>query len=236
MLAIPEHVALIMDGNGRWAKARGLPRNEGHRRGAAAVKNVIGAARKIGVSYLSLYAFSSENFSRPKSEVDFLMRLMEKFLNGYRRRIVANGICFRTIGDSSALPSSLRTAMESLVRETSTFEKFNLTIAVNYGARDEVIRAIGNFFGDKNFDISRLRWSEFRKYLDTAELPDPDLVIRTSGERRLSNFLALQSAYSELYFTETLWPDFGEEEFLCAIDDYRRRERRMGNVDGKANA
>ncbi|MDR3144467.1 MAG: di-trans,poly-cis-decaprenylcistransferase, partial [Puniceicoccales bacterium] len=219
----------------RWAKARGLPRCDGHRRGASSVKNVLAAAKKIGIRYLSLYAFSAENFSRPKAEVDFLMNLMEMFLRRYRKQLLANGIRFRTIGDISALPQYLRSAMEKLTRETADFTDFHLTIAANYGARDEIIRAIGNFFSDNGSDTSSLRWSGFRKYLDTADLPDPDLIIRTSGEQRLSNFLLLQSAYSELYFTETLWPDFGEKEFSCAIDDYRHRERRMGNVDDEAS-
>ena len=235
MLCVPIHVALIMDGNGRWAAARRLPRSAGHRRGAASIGKILRAAEKIGIKYVTLYAFSSENFSRPRAEVDFLMDLFEKFLKKNGEKFAANEIRFRMIGDPSRLPDSLQGEIKRLAEGTEKFTRFNLTIALNYGSRDEVVRAIGRLCADGVAHIDRLHWDGFKKYLDSSDLPDPDLIIRTSGEQRLSNFLMLQGAYAELYFTKTFWPDFGEKEFLDAVADYRQRERKIGNVNGQTN-
>ncbi|MDR1401524.1 MAG: di-trans,poly-cis-decaprenylcistransferase [Puniceicoccales bacterium] len=235
MLGVPTHVALIMDGNGRWAALHGLTRSEGHRRGAMSVRKVLRTAEKIGITHVTLYAFSSENFSRPKAEVNFLMNLFEKYAKKYARIFSENKIRFRAIGDLSKLPNSLRIVVEKLAKHTEAFDNFNVTIALNYGARSEIVMAIKNLCDGKEIDTRRTSWDMLQKYLYTANLPDPDLIIRTSGEQRLSNFLLLQAAYAELYFTKTFWPDFGEKEFLTAIEDYQHRKRRMGNTDEKTN-
>ncbi|MDR2629226.1 MAG: di-trans,poly-cis-decaprenylcistransferase [Puniceicoccales bacterium] len=235
MSRIPVHVAFIMDGNGRWAQARGLPRHEGHRRGASVIKKILRVAEKSGIKYVTLFAFSSENFLRPEPEVNFLMNLFEKFLKKYRKTLCEKEVRFRAIGNLSQLPFNLQLAIEKLLQSTAHFDKFHLTVALNYGARDEVIRAIGNLLKSKDVDVENLTWKDFEQYLYTKDLPDPDLVIRTSGEQRLSNFLLLQSAYAEFYFTKTYWPDFDEKEFLLAIEDYGSRERRMGKINDKTN-
>jgi undecaprenyl diphosphate synthase len=235
MSRIPAHVAFIMDGNGRWAQARGLPRHEGHRRGAAVVKKILRIAEKNGIKYATFFAFSSENFSRPESEVNFLMNLFERFLKKYSKTLCEKEVRFRAIGNLWQLPLNLQLAIEKLTQSTVHFDRFHLTMALNYGARSEVIRAIGNLFKNKNVDVENLTWKDFEQHLYTKDLPDPDLVIRTSGEQRLSNFLLLQSAYAELYFTKTYWPDFNEKEFLLAIEDYGTRERRMGKINDKTN-
>ncbi|MDR1457499.1 MAG: di-trans,poly-cis-decaprenylcistransferase [Puniceicoccales bacterium] len=236
MSRIPVHVAFIMDGNGRWAQVRGLPRHEGHRRGAAVVKKILRVAEKNGIKYVTLFALSSENFlRRSEFEVNFLMNLCEKFLKKYSKTLCEKEVRFRAIGNLSRLPINLQLAIEKLTRSTAHFDRFHLTIALNYGARNEVIRAIGNLLQNKNVDVENLTWKGFEQYLYTKDLPDPDLIIRTSGEQRLSNFLLLQSAYAELYFTKTHWPDFNEKEFLLAIEDYGTRERRMGKTNDKAN-
>jgi undecaprenyl diphosphate synthase len=234
-MGIPTHVALIMDGNGRWARARGLPRSEGHRRGAMVVGDILRVARDIGIGYVTLYAFSTENFSRPAAEVTFLMGLFEKFLRKHRGAFVKNSVRFRAIGDLEKLPKSLRTTVEKLVETTAACGAFNVTVALNYGARGEIVQAVKAIVADGRISADCLCWDVVRQHLDTADLPDPDLIIRTSGEQRLSNFLLLQSAYAELYFTKTHWPDFDGKCFLAAIDDYKHRKRRMGNVDDKAS-
>jgi undecaprenyl diphosphate synthase len=235
MLAVPTHVALIMDGNGRWAKAHGQSRSEGHRRGALSVKKVLRAAWKVGVRFVTLYAFSSENFSRPRAEVDFLMDLFEKFLRKYGQKFSEERVRFRVIGNLSELPSSLQMTISNLVKNTESFDRFNVTIALNYSSRNEIIHALKNIFSEGPPSFENFSWIDLKNYLYTRDLPDPDLIIRTSGERRLSNFLLLQAAYAELFFTQTYWPDFDEKEFLAAIEDYQRRERRMGNVDERTN-
>ncbi|MDR0742652.1 MAG: di-trans,poly-cis-decaprenylcistransferase [Puniceicoccales bacterium] len=235
MSRIPAHVAFIMDGNGRWAQAHGLPRHDGHRRGASVIKKILRIAEKNGIKYATFFAFSSENFLRPESEVKFLMDLFEKFLQKYRKTLCEKEIRFRAIGNLSQLPISLQLAIEKLTQSTAHFDRFHLTIALNYGARSEVIEAMRNLLKNKDANAENLTWEDFEQYLYTKDLPDPDLIIRTSGEQRLSNFLLLQSAYAELYFTKTHWPDFNEEEFLLAIEDYGTRERRMGKINDKPN-
>ena len=232
MLDVPRHVAIIMDGNGRWALSRGLPRNAGHLNGAMAIKNVLRVSAKLGIKYITLFAFSSENFSRPTAEVDFLMKLFERFAKKHERTVINSKTRFRVIGDMSSLPETLQNILEKIEDEKKIFDEFNLTVALNYSARNEVLHVINSIISHRNRDCTeKVTWDDFKKFLYTSDLPDPDLIIRTSGEQRLSNFLLLQSAYSELFFTKTFWPDFGEKELREAIDSYRHRERRFGNIN-----
>lgn len=227
---IPGHVGIIMDGNGRWAELRGLSRVEGHRQGARRSKDIIGAAAGLGVEVLTLYAFSMENWDRPKDEVDTLMGLLEYYLESEIGELIEKrSIVFRAIGDRSRLPGRVRDLMAHLEAITKDNRGMTLVPAISYGGRDEIIRAVRKILADP------ARWKDldeknFEEYLDTVGLPSVDLVIRTSGEKRLSNFMPWQSAYAEFYFTETLWPDFTEEEFLLAIGDYRKRDRRFGII------
>jgi undecaprenyl diphosphate synthase len=193
------------------------------------------SCEKIGIEYITLFAFSSENFSRPHEEVSFLMNLCEKLLKRFWKNFVEKGIRFRMIGDPFLLPSSLQNAIAKLENDTAKFREFNVTVALNYGARNEIVRAVENILRDPTLPPETITWEVLRNYLYTADLPDPDLIIRTSGEQRLSNFLLLQSAYAEFFFTKTLWPDFGEIEFLAAIEDYKNREKRMGSVNEKTS-
>ena len=232
MLDVPRHVAIIMDGNGRWALSRGLPRNAGHLKGAMAIKNVLRVSAKLGIKYITLFAFSSENFSRPTAEVDFLMKLFERFAKKHERTVINSKTRFRVIGDMSGLPETLQNILKKIEDETKIFNELNLTVALNYSARNEVLHVINSIISHRNRDCTeKVTWDDFRKFLYTSDLPDPDLIIRTSGEQRLSNFLLLQSAYSELFFTKTFWPDFGEKGLREAIDSYRHRERRFGNIN-----
>jgi undecaprenyl diphosphate synthase len=227
----PTHVAIIMDGNGRWAKKRGLPRIEGHRRGVEAVRTIIDASRDLGVRYLTLYAFSAENWQRPADEVSALMGLLEHFLRRETRVLVKHRIRLRTIGHIEALPAGPRRELERAVAETRGFTDWNLILALNYGARTEAVdaaRAYAAAAAAGREDPARTTWTEFRRYLYTADIPDPDLLIRTSGETRISNFLLLQCAYAEMIFSPVLWPDFTKAEFAAAVEEYHRRERRFG--------
>ncbi len=232
LLPVPAHVAIIMDGNGRWAKQRGLPRLEGHRRGAESVRAVLDGARALGVRYLTLYAFSVENWRRPEDEVGGLMELLETFLRREQGNLVKNGVRLRAIGRIEALPPRARAALEEAMAATAHFTEHTLVLALNYGARTEVLDAAKSFAAAVAAGTARLEdadtWEGFARHLYTADLPDPDLVIRTSGESRLSNFLLVQAAYAEFVFTPVLWPDFGRPEFEAAVNDYRRRERRYG--------
>jgi undecaprenyl diphosphate synthase len=232
LLPVPAHVAIIMDGNGRWARQRGLPRIEGHRRGADAVRAALDAARALGVRYLTLYAFSVENWRRPEDEVGGLMELLETFLRREQATLVKNKVRLRAIGRIDALPPRARAALQDAIAATAHFTEHTLVLALNYGARTEVLDAARSFAAAVAAGAARLEdadtWEGFARHLYTADLPDPDLVIRTSGESRLSNFLLVQAAYAEFVFTPVLWPDFGKAEFEGAINDYRRRERRYG--------
>lgn len=232
LLPVPAHVAIIMDGNGRWAKQRGLPRIEGHRRGAESVRAVMDAARALGVRCLTLYAFSVENWRRPEDEVGGLMGLLETFLAREKTNLVKNQIRLRAIGRLEALPRGARAALEDVMAATRHFTEYTLVLALNYGARTEVLDAARAFASAVAAGTARLEdadsWEGFARHLYTADLPDPDLVIRTSGETRLSNFLLVQAAYAEFVFTPVLWPDFGRADLESAVDDYRRRERRYG--------
>lgn len=224
---IPAHVAIIMDGNGRWAKSRGLPRFEGHRRGAERAKEIIRAADKLGLRYLTLYAFSMENWQRPKEEVSMLMKLLELYLRRELNGLIKDNVIFRTIGDGWKLPPNIQRLLRETEEKTSSNTGMTLITALSYGGKDEILRAVRKALhaGLKPEEINE---ESFSALLDTAGVPPPDLIIRTSGEKRLSNFLLWQSAYSELYFTDTLWPDFTEDEFKKALADYQRRKRRFG--------
>ena len=231
--AVPRHVAIIMDGNGRWAKARHLPRIAGHRQGAEAVRRVVRAAGEAGVQVLTLYAFSSENWRRPADEVSDLMGLLRHFLRAELADLVANGARLLVIGDQSRLSPDVRALVADAVAATATCDRMTLVLALNYGARDEMVRAVRRLARDAAaglIDPASIDEAAVDGALDTAGLPPPDLMIRTSGEQRLSNFLLWQAAYAELLFVDTLWPDFGADDFRRALDAYARRERRYGGV------
>jgi undecaprenyl diphosphate synthase len=222
---LPRHVAIIMDGNGRWAEARGLPRVAGHREGSEAVRAVTRAARRVGLEALTLYAFSSENWARPDAEVGALMQLLADFLESERGEMMANGIRLNAIGDLERLPTPVREKLAAVRAETAPNSGLTLTLALSYGGRQELVlaaRAAAAARGDA------LDAADLEAALQTAGLPELDLLVRTSGERRISNFLLWQCAYAELLFSETLWPDFRDAELFAALADYQARERRFG--------
>ncbi|MEZ5276308.1 MAG: polyprenyl diphosphate synthase [Opitutaceae bacterium] len=227
----PRHVAIIMDGNGRWAKERGLPRLEGHRQGGNAIREAMETCRELGIRYLTVFAFSVENWKRPQSEIDGLMKLLVRSINHELPDLVRKRVRLRTIGEIEDLPPKTLATLKKAMAATAQFEDWNLIVALNYGSRSEVVRAAVEFSkavarGEEDPDTCD--WSRFSRYLDTADIPDPDLLIRTSGETRLSNFLLLQCAYAEMFFSPVYWPDFSRDHFLEAIDNYRKRERRYG--------
>lgn len=226
---IPGHVGIIMDGNGRWANMRGLPRVEGHRRGAERGREVIRAANKLGIRYLTLYTFSLENWQRPPEEVSLLMRLLELHLRKELAELIELGIRFKAIGEIWRLPVNIQALIKDTEEKTTGSSGMTLIAALSYGGRNEIIRAVRKAIAS-GMEAEGITEESFANLLDTAGMPPPDLIIRTSGERRLSNFLLWQSAYSELYFTNTLWPDFTKEELLNAVQDYQMRERRFGAV------
>jgi undecaprenyl diphosphate synthase len=228
---IPQHVAIIMDGNGRWAKQRGLPRLEGHRRGVETVRAVVDAAREIGIRYITLYAFSVENWKRPTDEVSGLMGLLDYFLKRELDNLIKEKVRLHTIGRTDALPANVQRELDRVKEATKHFKDWNLVLALNYGARTEVAEAARAYAAAVQAGTERLddnSWERFSRYLYTNALPDPDLLIRTSGETRVSNFLLLQCAYAEMVFTPVLWPDFGRADLQAAVDEYGRRERRYG--------
>jgi undecaprenyl diphosphate synthase len=222
-----------MDGNGRWAKSRGLPRIEGHRRGSEVVDEITTACREMGVRYLTLYAFSMENWARPKDEIAALMLLLKDFLVNKRPKLLKNEIRLLSIGDVERLPPDVLKTLRETEEATGHLDKMFLILALSYSARDEITRAVNALLKEKergDFRDNFISVGRFSDYLDTAGIPDPDLLIRTSGERRISNFLLWQAAYAELYFSETHWPDFNREELVKAVDEYQRRERRFGKT------
>lgn len=228
---LPRHVAVIMDGNGRWAKQRGLPRIEGHRMGVRAVRAVVECARELRIPCLTLYAFSLENWGRPEPEVRALMTLLKDFLASELPLLLRHRIRLRVIGLASSLPLAVRRVMERTVAATAGNTEMTLTLGLSYAGRDEIVRAARGLAADAaagKIDPSSITEEMFSSRLDTAGIPDPDLVVRTSGELRLSNFLLWQSAYAEFAFTDVLWPDFGKAEFLQALEEYSRRHRRFG--------
>ena len=231
--SIPQHVAIIMDGNGRWAKRRGLPRIRGHQAGAESVRAILRACNKAGVKYLTLYAFSSENWIRPKSEVSGLMGLLARFLRKEAFELHENKVRLRTIGHMGDLPASVQKELHRVMDETKDYTNGVLTLALSYGGRVEITdacRAIAEEVARGTLKPADITEKTVAAHLYTADIPDPDLMIRTSGEMRLSNFLLWQLSYAEYYFTDVFWPDFREKEFLEALDVYARRHRRFGDI------
>ncbi len=232
-MSVPEHVAIILDGNGRWAKAKGLPRTAGHTAGAKNVEVVSEAAYNMGIKYLTLYAFSTENWNRPEEEVRALMTLLDSYLKNCLKTAKKNNMRIRVIGDISRLDASLQDKIIQLEKESAVYTGLNLTIAINYGSRDEMVRGMKRMYKDiaeGKMAQEEITEASFSRYLDTWDLPDPDLMIRTSGEQRLSNYLLWQLAYAEFYFTSVPWPDFHEKELKDAIEAYENRDRRYGKV------
>lgn len=232
---IPRHVAIIMDGNGRWAKAKGLPRVAGHKAGVDNVREVVHASVEWGIPVLTLYAFSQENWKRPKEEVSFLMNLLDYFLKEEIRNLMNEGVSLRTLGRIEALPTQTLNQLQDAVRQTAANKKMILNIALNYGARTEILDAVREILeearqGQGSVGKEPLDERAFSEHLYTRGLPDPDLLIRTSGEMRLSNFLLWQLSYAEIYITGKYWPDFKKDDFAAAIEEYARRERRFGDV------
>ena len=222
-----------MDGNGRWARMHGKPRLFGHRNGVENVRRVVDAAKEEDVPYLTLYAFSVENQNRPLDEITGLMRLLREFLRKEIRNMVEDGVRLRAIGDLAGLPDFAQEIVEEAIEATQENELHHLTLALNYGSRQETIRAVRSYakrVASGEEGAEELDWTRFASHLDTADLPDPDLIIRTSGEYRLSNFLLLQAAYAEIYVTSAPWPEFGPDEFRRALNEYGQRERRFGKT------
>ena len=230
---MPHHVAIIMDGNGRWATSRGLPRSAGHERGVEALRRTVRAAGKIGIRHLTVFSFSTENWRRPAAEVDMLFGLLRAYVRRDLAQLKRDGVCVRVVGARDNLPEDLLQLIERAERETAHNSEFYLTVAFNYGGREEIVRAAGRLVAavaDGRLDAAGVDERAFSAALDTAGSPDPDLLIRTSGERRISNFLLWQCAYAELVFLDVLWPDFGEDHLRAAVEEYARRERRFGAV------
>src|SRR6266404_7807494 len=231
---LPEHVAIIMDGNGRWAKLRGKSRIEGHRRGKTSVRVIVEMSRRIGIRYLSLYAFSTENWFRPHDEIDALMGLLEHYLATEQVKMMRYGIRLTAVGDRSRLPDRVRAVLEKVIDVTRDNRRMTVILALSYSGRDEIVRLIQAIARDvraQKLDPEQIDERTVSARLDTGGVPDPDLLIRTSGEMRISNFYLWQIAYSELYVTPTLWPDFREREYLQALLDFQRRRRRFGRTD-----
>jgi len=227
---MPRHVAIIMDGNGRWAKKRRLPRVEGHRAGAESVREAVETCARLGIKYLSLYAFSKENWKRPRKEIATLWRLLEDYLRKEDKVLVENKFRLKVIGQREAIPSSVQKELERVEELTKDNERMTVILALNYGGRTEIIDGVKKILREEDFDIDSLDEEKFSQYLYTAHLPDPDLLIRTSGELRVSNFLLFQIAYSEIWITSEFWPEFRKKHMLQALLDYQRRERRFGDI------
>lgn len=231
---LPEHIAIIMDGNGRWANQRNLDRSYGHQEGIVSVRNIIEAASKIHIKYVTLYTFSTENWNRPKEEIDALMGLMVQAIVKETPDLIKNNVCLKTIGDIGRLPEETLKALNQCVEETSVSTGLVLILALSYSSKWEITEAVKNIaIRFKNSEIDEITEKTIEKSLSTADTPDPDLLIRTGGEQRISNFLLWQLAYSELYFTDALWPDFREANLYEAIIDYQGRERRFGKTSAQ---
>ena len=229
---IPNHVAIILDGNGRWAKSKGMPRNYGHVQGSKNVETVCAAAYDLGVKYLTVYAFSTENWNRPKDEVDELMKLLHNYMKTCLKTAAKNNMRVRVLGDKMGLAPDIRERITELEEATKDYDGLNFQIALNYGGQDEIVRAVRKVMADtqKGLQPEDMTIEKFADYLDTKGIPEPDLMIRTSGEQRISNFLIWQLAYTELYFTPVPWPAFGKKELEEAIAAYNQRDRRFGLV------
>lgn len=233
-MKIPQHVAIILDGNGRWAKAKNMPRNYGHAQGSKNVETICREAFHMGIKYLTVYAFSTENWSRPTKEIEALMKLLRNYMKTCLKTAEKNRMKVRVIGDKSGLDDDIRTRIQELEEASKNNDGLHFQIAINYGSRDEMLRAMKRMVTDckegKLYEEA-ITDEVFAGYLDTHDIPDPDLLIRTSGEQRLSNYLLWQMAYTEFYFTDTLWPDFTKEELEKAIVQYNERNRRFGKVE-----
>jgi len=227
---LPQHVAVIMDGNGRWAKEKKLPRVEGHRAGSESVQEAVETCARLGIKYLTLYAFSKENWKRPRKEIAMLWRLLEDYLKKEDKVLVKNRFRLKVIGQIGDIPSSVQKELERVEELTKDNRRMTIILALNYGGRTEIIDGVKKILKDKDFDIESLDEKKFSQYLYTAHLPDPDLLIRTSGELRISNFLLYQIAYSEIWITPAYWPDFRKKHMLQALVDYQKRERRFGDI------
>ncbi len=232
---IPAHVAIIMDGNGRWARKRIMNRVKGHEKGAEIVRDIVRASSALGISYLTLYAFSTENWQRPKMEINALMGILINFLKSEQKEMMDNDIRFMTIGQTHRLPENVQNTIRQTINLTKNNKGMVLNLALSYGSRDELVMAVKKICSDikdKKLDIESISSKTISGCLYTKDMPDPDLVIRTSGEQRISNFLLWQIAYAELFFTNTLWPDFTKDEFIEILRGYQKRERRFGAVPG----
>lgn len=235
---VPQHVAIILDGNGRWAKSKGMPRNYGHAQGSKNVERICEEAWRLGIKYLTVYAFSTENWNRPQDEVDALMNLLRRYMKTCLTTAAKNDMKVRVIGDITRLDEDIRSRILELEEATKNNGGLNFQIAINYGSRDELVRGIRRLAQDcvdNKQDPSEITEAVIERYLDTHGIPDPDLLIRTSGEQRLSNFLLWQLAYTEFYFTDVHWPAFTKEELIKAIEQYNKRDRRFGGVKEEQN-
>lgn len=231
---VPQHIAIILDGNGRWAKAKGMPRNYGHAQGSKNVEKICEEAWRMGIKYLTVYAFSTENWTRPENEVAALMKLLRNYMKTCLKTAAKNDMKIRVIGDIEPLDDDIKSRIRELEAATTDNGGLNFTIALNYGSRDELTRAAQKMAKDcaeGKIKAEEIDESVFETYLDTHGIPDPDMMIRTSGEQRLSNYLLWQLAYSEFYFTDVPWPDFTKEELVKAIEEYNHRHRRFGKVE-----
>ena len=232
-LKMPNHVAIILDGNGRWAKAKGMPRNYGHVQGAKTVEVICEEAYKMGIQYLTVYAFSTENWNRPQDEVDALMKLLRNYMKTCLKTAEKNRMCVRVLGDKSGLDEDIRTRIEELEEATRNNDGLHFQIAINYGGRDEIVRAarkMAEKIARGEMTAEEVDAAGLEAFLDTAGIPDPDLLIRTCNEQRISNFLLWQLAYTEFYFTPVAWPDFSKEELLKAVEAYNHRNRKYGGL------
>lgn len=232
-IKIPQHVAIILDGNGRWAKSKGMPRNYGHQAGAKNLEDICEKAYRMGIQYLTVYAFSTENWSRPEDEVNALMKLFRNYMKTCVKTAEKNNMCVRVIGDKSGFDQDLQDSVANLEESTKDHTGLHFQVALNYGSRDEITRAVNRIIADRESGVLEpgpIDMDTISGYLDTAGIPDPDLLIRTSGEQRLSNFLCWQLAYTEFYFCDVHWPDFNEKELEKAVLAYNKRDRRYGGV------
>lgn len=232
-LKIPEHIAIILDGNGRWAKKKFMPRNYGHAQGSKAVERICEEAHRLGVKYLTVYAFSTENWNRPQDEVEALMKLLRNYMKDCLKTSSKNNMKVRIIGDISRLGEDIQNSIKELEETSAQNTGLNFQVALNYGGRDEIIRgmkALAKDLMDNRIRIDDITEDKYTEYLDTKGIPDPDLLIRTSGEQRISNFLLWQLAYTEFYFTDTLWPDYNKDELVKAIEYYNSRVRKFGGL------
>jgi len=230
---VPAHVAIILDGNGRWAKAKGMPRNYGHMQGAKAVENILEIARDMGIKYLTVYAFSTENWNRPETEVSALMTILRQYLKSSIKKSMKNNVRCRVIGERSKLSDDIQAAIKELEDATAGNTGLQFTIAINYGSRDEITRAVRKIAArckDGEFNPEDITEEMISSELDTADLPDPDLMIRTCGEQRISNYLLWQCAYTEFYYTDVCWPDFDENQLRMAVESYAGRTRKFGGL------